>query len=88
VTGSGVAAGAAMAAAWLVLFGLLGSDLAGYARWTLFAGAVAWLISLLLVKAGDRGVAAGIAIVTAGGWSIAVAALAARWTGTGDWPLW
>ncbi|MER7166375.1 hypothetical protein [Micromonospora sp. NPDC000207] len=88
VTGSGVAAGGAMAAAWLVLFGLLGSDLAGYARWTSLACVLAWLAALLLVRFGDRGVATGIAIVTSGGWSIAGAVVALRWSGTGDWPLW
>ncbi|GGM31422.1 hypothetical protein [Micromonospora yangpuensis] len=88
VSGAGVAAGGAVAAGWLVLFGLLGSDLTGYARWTLFAGAVAWLTSFVLVRVGDRGVATGIAIVTAGGWSIAAAVVALRWSGTGDWPLW
>ncbi|KXK59294.1 hypothetical protein AWW66_25005 [Micromonospora rosaria] len=88
VTGSGVAAGAAMAAAWLVLFALLGADVAGYARWTLFAGTIAWLAAFLLVRSGDRGVATGIAIVTSGGWSIAATVVAMRWAGTGDWPLW
>ncbi len=88
VNGAGVAAGAAGTIAWLVLFGLLGRSLAGYAWWTLLAGGLAWLAALVLVRIGDRGVAVGIAIVTAGGWSIAAAAVAARWAATGDWPLW
>ena len=46
---------------------------AGYAWWTVLAGGLAWLAALLLVRSGDRGVATGVAIVTAGGWSIAAA---------------
>lgn len=83
-----MAAGGGAAAAWLLLFGLLGTDLAGYVRWTTVGGLTAWLVALVLVRLGDRGVATGIAIVTAGGWSIAVVALAARWAASGDWPLW
>ncbi|MER7417968.1 hypothetical protein ABT346_14480 [Micromonospora peucetia] len=88
VTGTGVAAGAAVATAWLVLFGLLGSSVSGYAWWTLLAGGLAWLAALLLVRSGDRGVATGVAIVTAGGWSIAAAVVVVRWASSGDWPLW
>jgi hypothetical protein len=88
VTGAGVAAGAALAVAWLVLFGLLGRDLSGYAWWTAFAGGLAWLAALALVRYGDRGAATGVAIVTGGGWSIAAAVVAARWATSGDWPLW
>ncbi|GGM64482.1 hypothetical protein GCM10011608_57370 [Micromonospora sonchi] len=88
VSGAGVAAGATATLAWLVLFGLLGRSLAGYAWWTLLAGGLAWLAALVLARFGDRGVAAGIAIVTAGGWSVAAAAVATRWAASGDWPLW
>ncbi|MFG1950718.1 hypothetical protein [Micromonospora sp. NPDC048830] len=88
VTGTGVAAGGALAAAWLVLFGLLGRDVPGYAWWTILAGGLAWLAALALVRFGDRGVATGIAIVTAGGWSIAAAVVAVRWATSGNWPLW
>ncbi|WP_244368290.1 hypothetical protein [Micromonospora echinofusca] len=88
VRGAGVAAGGGAAALWLLVFGLLGPGLVGYLWWTLFAGAVAWLVALVLVRVGDRGVATGIAIVTAGGWSIAAAVLATRWATSGNWPLW
>ncbi|MFY1596988.1 hypothetical protein [Micromonospora sp. WMMD737] len=88
VTGAGVASGAAVATVWLLLFGLLGRGVPGYAWWTLLAGGLAWLAALLLVRAGDRGVATGVAIVTAGGWSIAAAIVAVRWASSGDWPLW
>ncbi len=81
-------AGALGTLAWLVLFGLLGGSLVGYVWWTLLAGVLAWLTALVMVGYGDRGVAAGIAIVTAGGWSIATAAVVTRWMSSGDWPLW
>ncbi|MFI7213790.1 hypothetical protein [Micromonospora maritima] len=88
VTGGGVAVGAVAAFAWLLLFGLVGRDVPGYAWWTLFAGGIAWAAAAALVRHGDRGVAAGVAIVTAGGWSIAAAVVAVRWAQSGDWPLW
>ncbi|PZF99515.1 hypothetical protein [Micromonospora deserti] len=88
VTGTGVAAGGAAAAAWLLLFGLLGRSVPEYAWWTVVAGGLAWLTALVLGRFGDRGVATGVAIVTAGGWSIAAAVVAVRWATSGDWPLW
>ncbi|WP_197087530.1 hypothetical protein [Micromonospora sp. HK10] len=88
VTGAGVAVGAVTAFAWLLLFGLLGRDVPGYAWWTLIGGTLAWLAAAALVRYGDRGVATGIAIVTAGGWSIAAAVVAVRWAQSGNWPLW
>ncbi|MEV4758857.1 hypothetical protein AB0J86_27690 [Micromonospora sp. NPDC049559] len=83
-----LAAGAAVTAVWLFFFGLLGADLRGYAWWTIFAGGVAWLVALGLGRLGDRGAAAGVAMATALGWSIAAIAVALRWSGGGDWPLW
>jgi hypothetical protein len=88
IRGAALAAGVSGAAAWLLLFGLLGRDLPGYAWWTIIAGGVAWLVALLLARLGDRGVAAGIAITTALGWAVAATAVAARWATTADWPLW
>ncbi|MFR9780265.1 hypothetical protein ACL02O_29940 [Micromonospora sp. MS34] len=88
VTGGGVAGGAATTFAWLLLFGLLGHDVPSYAWWTVIAGGLAWLAALALVRYGDRGVAVGVAIVTAGGWSIAAAVVAVRWAQSGNWPLW
>ena len=88
VSGGSVAVGAVTAFAWLLLFGLLGHDVSSYAWWTLIAGALIWLAAGLLVRYGDRGVATGLAIVTAGGWSIAAAVVAVRWALSGDWPLW
>lgn len=88
VRGGAVAAGAGATTAWLLFFGLLGRDLAGYVWWTVLAGGVAWLVAMLLVRVGDRGAAAGVAMVTAVGWSVAVVVTALRWTVSGDWPLW
>lgn len=88
MTGAGVAAGIAVAFAWLLLFGLIGRSLAGYVWWTLLAGALAWLVALALLRYGDRGVGAGVALATSLGWSVAVVALALRWLADGDWPLW
>lgn len=88
LTGGGVAVGGVAAAAWLLFVGLLGTDLGSYGWWTLAAAATAWIAALVLVRYGDRGVATGVAIVTAGGWSIANVVLGFRWLATGDWPLW
>jgi hypothetical protein len=82
------AAGAGAAAAWLLLFGLLGGSVNGYAWWTVFAGAIAWLVALGLSRFGDRAVAAGIAMTTGAGWAIAAIAVAARWASSGTWPVW
>lgn len=55
ITGAGVAVGALVAFAWLLLFGLVGGGVAGYAWWTLLAGGLAWLAAAVLVRHGDRG---------------------------------
>jgi len=82
------AAGCGAAALWLLLFGLLGGDLRGYAWWTLVAAVVAWAVALGLGMAGDRGAAAGIAVATAAGLGIAATAVAVGWAVSGDWPMW
>ena len=86
--GGPVAAALGAAAAWLLLFGLLGRDLRSYAWWTIVAGAIAWLVALVLARVGDRGAAVGVAIATSLGWGFAATAVAVRWATTGDWPLW
>ncbi|MDG4768592.1 hypothetical protein O7632_31545 [Solwaraspora sp. WMMD406] len=83
-----LAIGAVATALWLLLTGLLGQDLRGYAIATLAAGGVAWGVAVLLGRIGDRGVAAGIALAVSAGWSIATVAVATHWIATGDWPLW
>jgi hypothetical protein len=81
-------AGGAAGVTWLALFGLLATDLAGWAWWTLGAGAAAWVAALLLVRYGDRGVAVGVAAAVGILWAAAGGALALRWAVTGDWPMW
>jgi hypothetical protein len=88
VRGGAVAAGLAAAAAWLLVFGLLAGTLPVYAWYTAFAGGVAWAVAAVLARWGDRGVAAGIAVSTALGLSIAATAVAVRWATASDWPLW
>jgi hypothetical protein len=83
-----VLAGLAGGGAWLAGFGALATDLAGYARWILVSGAAAWLAALALLRHGDRGVAAGIAVALAIGWSGTALALAITWAQTGTWPMW
>lgn len=88
IHGAAVATGLSGAAAWLLVFGLLGRDLAGYAWSTVVAAVLAWLTALLLARYGDRGVAAGISITTALALSIVTTAVAVRWIVSDDWPLW
>ena len=76
-----------MAAAWLLLFGLLATSPGSYAWLTLSAAIVAWLAALALVRLGDRGGAAGAAMATGLGLSIAAGVVLARWAISG-WPLW
>jgi hypothetical protein len=82
-----VLVGAAVAAAWLLLFGLLGSSAGGYVWMTLLASVVGWIVALVLARYGDRGVAVGVAISTGIGVAIAFALVIARWA-TSGWPLW
>lgn len=83
-----IAVGALATALWLLLTGLLGQDLRGYALATLASGAVAWGVAVILAWLGDRGVAAGIALAMSAGWSIVTVAIATHWAATGSWPLW
>jgi hypothetical protein len=73
---------------WFALFGSLGRDLLGYAWWTIAAAISAWAVASVLALLGDRGVAAGVALTSAVGLSIATAVVATRWITTSDWPLW
>lgn len=80
-------AGAGVAAAWLLLLGLLATSVGGYAWLTLAASVAAWLCALALARYGDRGVAVGVAITTGLGLSIAFVLVMQRWATIG-WPLW
>jgi hypothetical protein len=80
-------AGAAVAAGWLLLVGLLAQTARGYFWLTTTAAIVATLVALVLVRYGDRGVAAGVAISTGVGLSAAAGLVVYEWVTTG-WPLW
>ena len=76
-----------MAAGWLLLIGLLASSARMYAWLTIGASAVAGVVAGLLARAGDRGVAVGVAVSTGFGLAIAMSVVVQRWIVTG-WPLW
>lgn len=80
-------AGAGAAVGWMLVFGLLGHTAKSYCWWSIGAGLVAWLVALLLARAGDRGVAVGVAITSGVGFAIAMGVVTAYWIG-GDWLLW
>jgi hypothetical protein len=82
-----VLVGAAAATVWMMLFGFLAHSARAYAWWTIVAGLVAWAVSAVLVRAGDRGVAAGVALASGVGVAIAMSVVLVRWTG-GHWLLW
>lgn len=80
-------AGAGIAAAWLLVFGLLATSVGAYLWLTFAASVVAWGCAFLLVHRGDRGAATGVAIMTAVGVAVAVGVLIEQWIVVG-WPLW
>jgi len=82
-----VLAGAAFGAGWLLLIGLLADSARGYFFLTLAASVVATLVALVLMRFGDRGAAAGVAISTGVGLSVACAVVLHQWVTVG-WPLW
>lgn len=71
----------------MLLFGLLGHSARSYCWWTIGAGLAAWLTSLVLVRSGDRGIAAGVAITSGVAVAIAMSVVMVRWI-NGDWLLW
>jgi hypothetical protein len=81
------AAGAASAALWMLLFGLLATTARSYAWLSFGAGVAAWLCAALLARFGDRGVAVGIAVSAAVGVAVAGIVVTVRWVG-GNWLLW
>jgi hypothetical protein len=76
-----------MAAAGLLLAGLLATSASAYIWITLGAAVVAWLCALALVRFGDRGAATGVALATALGVAVAVGLVVHQWVTVG-WPLW
>jgi hypothetical protein len=83
-----VLAGLGSTALWCALFGALAHDLVSYAWWTLVATVTAWIVAVLLTLFGDRGVAAGIALMSGLALSIACGIVTARWIVTDNWPMW
>ena len=73
---------------WLALFGAIGQNLMSYAWWTVGASISAWVVALVLTAIGDRGVAAGVAIMSGIGLSVAMGFVTYRWITTNDWPMW
>ena len=82
-----VLAGAGLTAAWLLVVGLFATSAEAYIWLTLGAAAVAWGSATVLLRLGDRGVAAGIALATAFGVAVAMGLVVHQWVTTG-WPLW
>jgi len=87
VRATAVLCGAVATGAWLVAFGLLATTLPGYLLWTLLAGALAWLASWMLARAGDRGAAVGVAAATGVAWTVAVISVVTQWARLGVWPV-
>lgn len=82
-----MAVGVIAGTVWLVLAALLVHSARAYVWMTIAAGAVAWLVSLVLVRFGDRGVAAGVALASGFGITAAMVLVVVRWIG-GQWLLW
>ena len=80
-------AGAGVAAAWLLLIGLMATSARSYIWFTLAAAIVAWACAMVLMRFGDRGVAAGVALSTSVGVAVAAGLVVQQWATTG-WPLW
>lgn len=88
VQGQMVAVGAAVGAAWMLLFALLTTGSArGYVWVTLVAGFLAWGAAAVLARFGDRGVAVGVAASSGVAVAIAGILVAYRLAG-GVWLLW
>lgn len=79
--------GGAATAAWLLLVGLLSTSIAAYLWLTLAATLPAWVTSAVLLKFGDRGVAAGVAGATGLGLGVIFVVIIQQWVTVG-WPLW
>jgi hypothetical protein len=76
-----------MAGAWLLVFGVLATSAGGYVWLTVAASVVALACAVVLALWGDRGAAAGVALVTGLGLAVAAIVVIQRWA-TSGWPLW
>lgn len=87
VTPGAIWSGAAVACAWFLISGLLATTLSAYVWVTAVAALVAWLAAALLARYGDRGAAAGVAVVT--GMALGIAGLVVEVNALGgSWILW
>ncbi|GLZ82091.1 hypothetical protein Afil01_68980 [Actinorhabdospora filicis] len=87
ITPGGIWSGAAVACGWFLISGLLATTLSAYVWVTAVAALVAWLAASLLARYGDRGAAAGVAVVT--GMALGIAGLVVEVNAVGgDWILW
>jgi hypothetical protein len=78
-----VLAGAAATAVWELVMGLFASSLTSYLWLTLTAVLIAWLVALLLLRHGDRGVATGIGIAASMGGCVVITLALASWISAG-----
>jgi hypothetical protein len=82
-----VFAGGGATATWLLLVGLLSTSLSSYLWLTLAAAVPAWIASAVLLRFGDRGVAAGVAGTAGLGVAIVFTVIIQQWA-TVAWPMW
>ena len=87
VRAGSVLVAASLGLAWQVLLTLSATSLRGAFWLNVFGVGVGWAVAGLLLRLGDRGAAAGVAIAGAVGGSFAAILVAARWFSVG-WPLW
>jgi hypothetical protein len=71
----------------MALCGFMAHGARAYCWWTFTGGFVAWAAALGLARAGDRGVAAGVAVAAGCGVAVAMTVVLLRWVG-GHWILW
>ena len=87
VRAAAVWAGIGATATWFLFFAMLAWSARSYVWSTLIAGALAWVAAATLIRYGDRGVAVGVAAVSAVAVSIACLVVGVRYL-NGDWILW
>jgi hypothetical protein len=79
--------GAGAGALWMLLFGFLAHSAHAYVWWTIVAGVAAWVAVFILARLGDRGIAAGVAMISGLAVAIAFSVVMVHWI-DGHWILW
>jgi hypothetical protein len=82
-----VAIGVLAGTLWMALFALMAGGARSYAWWTIIAALLAFPVTVVLLRFGDRGVAVGVAASTGIGLSVAGLVVAMRAL-DGGWLLW